>query len=313
MPDTPTPKSEPGFVCDCEEWMRDACAGERFYKEYEGKRFCVLHYPGKEKSADFETALQRKLENKDLNFRGVWFPDDVTSSEFDLSAGADFRCATFSADASFNSATFGAYADFRSAIFSAEVSFRSATFSADVTFRSATFRAYASFRSATFCANVSFSLATFNHAVSFSSATFNADADFLSATFSAHAAFRFAAFRGDASFLSATFSGNASFSSATFADHAKFGGDEERHVFTDPSSLDLQFARIEKPDRVSFHTLSLRPHWFVNVDPRKFDFTNVDWDWRGLRVVIREALGSLENKHVASPHRMLAIACFPLG
>jgi hypothetical protein len=288
--------------------MRSACFGVPFYED-EGKRYCVLHFPGKEKGIVFKNILQRKRDKGDCNFRGAWFPDDVTSPEFDLSAGADFRCATFSADASFNSATFGAYADFRSATFSADVSFRSAIFSADASFRSATFRAYASFRSAAFGANASFSLATFNHAASFSYATFNADADFLSATFSAHAAFRSAAFRADASFLSVTFGADASFSSALFAGHVTFAGDKERLVFGDTSSLDLQFARIEKPDHVSFQTLRLRPHWFVNTDPRNFDFTNVDWDWHSLRAVIREAFERLENKHVASPHRMFAIAC----
>jgi hypothetical protein len=39
----------------------------------------------------------------------------------------------------------------------------------------------------------------------------------------------------------------------------------------------LQGATVEKPDRVSFHTLTLFPHWFINVDPRKFDFTNIEW------------------------------------
>lgn len=77
------------------------------------------------------------------------------------------------------------------------------------------------------------------------------------------------------------------------------------NVFSNTSSLDLQFARIEEPDHVSFHTITLRPHWFVNVDARKFHFTNVDWDWR----TINEEIKSLENNRVESPHRLLAIAC----
>ena len=50
-------------------------------------------------------------------------------------------------------------------------------------------------------------------------------------------------------------------------------------MFGDLGSLDLQFARIEKPDRVTFHTLIMRPSWFVNIDARKLNFTNVEWDW----------------------------------
>ncbi|HXI25468.1 MAG TPA: hypothetical protein VNG71_16505 [Pyrinomonadaceae bacterium] len=74
---------------------------------------------------------------------------------------------------------------------------------------------------------------------------------------------------------------------------------------TDTSALDLQFAKIEKPDRVSFHTLSLRPHWFVNVNARRFDFTNVNWG----RPSINEEISRLEQKDISSPHLLLAIAC----
>ncbi|MFY9611035.1 MAG: hypothetical protein WAU45_20790 [Blastocatellia bacterium] len=45
----------------------------------------------------------------------------------------------------------------------------------------------------------------------------------------------------------------------------------------DPS-LDFQHVRIEHPDRIAFHTLILRPHWFVNVDSRQFVFTDVRWE-----------------------------------
>lgn len=144
MPDSPTSEPESDFVCDCDESVRSACAGESFYKEQEGKRYCVLHFPGKEKGAEFKKALQRKRDNKDSNFRGVLFPDEVTSSEFDLSAGADFRDATFSGQA-----------DFRRATFSASANFSSATFSGAADFSAATFRAKAGFSDALFGAHLS--------------------------------------------------------------------------------------------------------------------------------------------------------------
>jgi hypothetical protein len=43
----------------------------------------------------------------------------------------------------------------------------------------------------------------------------------------------------------------------------------------------------------------------VNVDARKFNLTNVDWDWRS----ISEEIGSLQSKEATSPHRLLTIAC----
>lgn len=70
-----------------------------------------------------------------------------------------------------------------------------------------------------------------------------------------------------------------------------------------PEATNLQHVRIEKPDHVSFNNLNLHPHWVVNVNARKFDFTKVDWDWLG----INEEIESL--KDISSPHRMLAIAC----
>jgi hypothetical protein len=123
MPDSPTSEPESAFVCDCHEWMRKACVGEPFYRELKGKRYCLLHFPGKEKSADFEQALQRKLENEDFDFRGVWFPDKLPFEHFEFRTKANFVSATFSAKADFSSATFGAAADFRFATFNALVYF----------------------------------------------------------------------------------------------------------------------------------------------------------------------------------------------
>lgn len=108
------PSSEPGFVCDCKEWTRSACEGLPFYKEHESRLYCVLHYPGKEKSSDFKAALDSKLNKKDFDFRGVWFPDEVDFDGFEFSAAVDFSSATFGADTCFSSATFSAYAEFRS-------------------------------------------------------------------------------------------------------------------------------------------------------------------------------------------------------
>src|SRR5262249_39531039 len=98
------------FVCECETWMRKACEGEKFYKEKEGKRYCVLHYPGKGKELDFKITLEKKLKHNDFNFSGVWFPDYVDFTSVHFTAAADFNAATFSAAADFSAATFSAAA-----------------------------------------------------------------------------------------------------------------------------------------------------------------------------------------------------------
>ncbi|HYG80945.1 MAG TPA: pentapeptide repeat-containing protein, partial [Pyrinomonadaceae bacterium] len=216
------------FVCDCKAWVRSACAGrERFYKEHEGLRYCVLHFPGREKGADFTKAIRRKLSNRDFDFRGVWFPDELPFKAFHFTQKADFSYAEFTAGADFD-AIFDDDADFTYAVFTGEAYFRYADFKAKVNFRSATFKSY----------------------------------------------FRL----GE--------------------------GALRRNAF-----LDLQYARIEKPEQVSFNTITLRPSWFVNVDARKFDFTNVSWDWRS----IKEETDSLKSRKVSLPRRRLATACRQLA
>ena len=383
MPDSPTSKPESDFVCECEEWMRVACAAEPFYEEHERKSYCVLHFPDKEKSSDFEKALQRKLKNRDFNFQGVWFPDELSFSEFEFSRDAYFRGATFSAEADFTEAIFGAEAEFAYATFSTAAIFKDVTFSTEASFSEATFSAYADFGAATFslganfssatfnaqanfqhatftkaaadfsgatfsdeahfkraqfCANANFSSATFRAVANFRQAAFDAPADFRGAAFSAEAnffvaffgekanfesatfraeanftaEFRAAAvfikatFSGEASFIKAIFGAQADFTYATFADRVAFAGSKRTSVFSDASSLDLQFAGIEKPDRFLFHTLTLHPHWFINVDPRKFDFTNVKWKNSG---EVKPELEILKSNGLAAPHRLLAIAC----
>jgi hypothetical protein len=447
------PTREPGFVCDCEEWMRSACKGLPFYKEHERRRYCVLHYRGKEKRVNFKAVLDRKLNNKDFDFRGVRFPDDIDFSGFEFSADVDFSYATFNASAAFSSAlftaaadfshatfsavakfshvtfsssagftkaTFGADADFTNGRFSADASFSDAEFSAEAdfsnvrfsaaayfsdatfssavsfsyamfssaagftsaifraaslftsatfssaavftlarfcataSFRYATFKTTADFRSATFGGIADFRLATLSEPASFSSATFSSDAlfrsaafngavDFSSATFSLAAYFESATFSADVDFSSATFSANTYFTSAAFSDanfnlsvfHARadfsrttfndsihfFGSATERHLKDgvgldamalgkDPS-LHFQHVRIEHPERITLHTLNLRPHWFVNVDSRRFVFTDVGWEWE--RISINQEIAALETNHVSSPNRLLAIACRQLA
>jgi hypothetical protein len=317
MPDSPTSGPESDFVCDCEEWFRAACVGLPFYKEHEGKRYCVLHFPSKEKSVDFKKALLRKLESKDFDFRGLWFPDNVSFSEFDFSTAATFESATFSATADFIKARFSAKAVFQSATFSAEAYFDSATFSAEAHFSLARFSSEAFFRLATFSAAAAFIAATFSAAAYFTDATFGAEANFYSATFSAEAYFTEATFSAEAYFETARFSAPAYFTEVTFGaaayfgqtafrDYVEFSGSETKQVFRAPSSIDLQFAKIEKAERVLFHTVMLHPHWFVNIDPHRFDFINVHWNNSGKA---KPELEILKVKGVASPHRLLAIAC----
>ncbi|MFN0139425.1 MAG: pentapeptide repeat-containing protein [Pyrinomonadaceae bacterium] len=208
---------------------------------------------------------------------------------------ADFSSATFSAAANFYSATFSAGANFRLAKFSTRINFRLATFSAGANFRLATFSAYAGFNSATFSADADFSSATFSGETHFDSAKFGkiVETRFYYANFAGDTFFDDAEFNEDVSFNSAifgedsdvffrrtVFAGNADFQYCTSEGYLRFSDLQLRSR----SRFDFQEAAFEKASRVSFHTISLRPHWFVNVDSRKFVFTdilwkNLDWDF----------------------------------
>lgn len=250
MPPSPSTEAPaPAFICDCEVQARSACEGLPFFKEKEGERYCVLHYPGREKGAPFREALGRKFIAGDFDFRGVWFPGEADFSGVAFQKSADFSYAAFGAGANFSWATFESSAYFSHAVFAGRAAFMGATF-----------------KGGTYFGNV----------------TFGAEADF----------------------TSAAFGGELNFSFATFKDYVRFAEDGEREVFGNNSRLKLRFAKIEHPERLSFRMLTLRPHWFVGVDARNFEFINVNWNWP--RVSTTREIESIKDP---SPHRLLAIAC----
>lgn len=353
---------ETAFLCDCEEFMRSACEGLVFYKEQDGKRYCVLHYPGEDKSAAFKMALQRKLDTNDFNFCGVWFPDPFWFDDFSAKAvfsyatfraEADFALVNFTREAVFTKATFCANADFSQSKFNLEAAFLFAVFKGEAKFDHINFNSIADFSGAAFEAKADFSYdnfsaetdfsyssfiekaqfdhsslrgeadfhrATFEGAVDFRSAMFEASADFRSISFGADAYFHSSVFNAEAYFHSSTFGARAyfsdaifrsqaDFSHATFSGYVRFSGSEAKPLFDVASSLNLQHARIEKPETISFHTATLRPLWFLNVDARKFDFTNVMWN--GLFDRHYDVLNEIKcaiDRDVPSPRRLLALA-----
>jgi uncharacterized protein YjbI with pentapeptide repeats len=130
----------------------------------------------------------------------------------------------------------------------------------------------------------------------FASSTFEINADFSRAIFSDYADFspheskgkpKQTIFLNGVGFEETTFNGVANFSQvdfqssevtfthATFKDYVRFSGEDRKKLLA--KSLNLRLAMIDKPERMSFHSVGLHPCWFVDVDLRKFDFTNVKW------------------------------------
>ena len=448
--------------CDCEAWMRPACFGEVFAREYQGKRYCVLHHPGEKSAELFNEAINKKREEQNYQFQGVIFPDsadfgghsfeqpvsfkgasfggpvvfaranmvlEADFSETTFKAEADFRevffakavnfsKARFEKDASlasiffgedadfaesvflekavFNTSLFNQSADFTRARFDGQAEFRRAEFAASdnqsaifiesvfatnadfgdarffgdakffkawfggetsfrqveftgkadfvrsrfndaekkADFSAAPFYDLANFREALFLGPADFSKKEFNKNVNFSQVRFDGDVEFSERRFEANADFQETVFGKVVNFVNAFFAGEVKFEEATFKDYVRFAGEETKLFFGLVASLNLQFARCEKPERVSFHTLSLRPHWFVNVDPRKFEFIKVEWDsladssnrhlpgWRGRwrnwltgkeRLDLEwEALAQMPGNN-RERHRLLSIACRQLA
>jgi uncharacterized protein YjbI with pentapeptide repeats len=236
------------FTCARSELTRTACKGEGFFREHEGNKHCVLHYPSNDKSKEFNIALQKKLKSGDFNFRGIWFPNVIDFEGMEFNGIANFHGANFNANAYFGRVKFSKDVDFSKAVFSANVYFHKTDFSSVVNFYKATFE-------------------------------------------------------GEAYFGEVTFRANVSFREASFKDYVRFIGSEQKKGLDMQANLDLQFAHIEKPDRISFHMLRLRPRWFINTDPRKFEFIDIAWPQRE---EIEEELADLSNR-VTSPHRLMAI------
>ncbi len=378
--------------------MRSACALQPFYKEHEGKRYCVLHLPTNDKVGAFNEALKAKIDAKDFDFRGVWFPDDALFREFRFDSSADFSGATFTGSAEFQLAEFDeeatfasaefrrtalfggvkfhANANFRHSRFGDGTDFRNITFSADALFTEASFKWKAYYADCTFCGWALFSEATFESEAYFNNATFRASAmldhvlfkaeatfagavfqrkatfdvatfnahaelshssflgetEFLATTFAAGATFVSAAFGGDVNFSNSKFLQGVSFRGATFDRDAYFGaavferdadfvaavfghrlrfdGFERPSFGASQSPLDVDFhnARIENPEHVSFRNLTLSPHWFTNVDSRRFEFANVEWIG-----TISQEIRVLMQKNVAHPHKVLSLTCRQLA
>jgi pentapeptide repeat protein len=276
------------FACNCDPDHRSACWPETFPQPYRDTGYCVMHFPGTEKSDEFNFAFAAKLEDGDYDFRGVWFPDELKLSEHSFEKNAVFESATFKALANFSRANFGLRADFTKAVFEEQAQFNSANYTARANFDDVAFKGNANFDRATFRARVGFNSARFEKRASFKSATFHDRTNF-----------------GRASFR-----GGVNFRLSNFKNYVRFEGAKAKDVFLDGSWLDLREIKIDAPELVSFHTLRLRPYWFVEANPSKFDFIRVDW---GDTTVGKEIQGLRKFRSIRERNHLLAIAFWYLA
>jgi hypothetical protein len=159
---------------------------------------------------------------------------------------------------------------------------------------------------------VSFSFSIFENAYFFNS-KFRKKADFWVTEFHKFADFRGAIFEDIANFTRIVLGDNAEckFYHTIFKDYLIFDNKDDPLGYDFSNALlNLQGAIMEKPERCGFHTLILHPSWFIDTDPRKFVFTNIQWknidsDWRNTN--IKAELDRLDDTPNAK--RLLTIAC----
>lgn len=332
--------------------VRKSCEGLSFFRDFEGKSYCVLHYPDEDKIEEFNKALKQKIDNKDFNFCGVWFPKEINFDHFIFDSEVDFYKAHFNKIVSFNYTTFLKRVDFNTTTFKehcvfiqskfkewtsflhtefeGNANFADAEFSEEVIFMKTSFKGFSVFPFTKFAKKSDFCDAIFNQPADFSRVIFESlvnfdrthfleECSFKYATFTSYVYLRNSIFEKKVSFNFARIGGSFDISYSTFKDSIQFSGVEHLtnrliDIFYQNSRLIFDFANIEHFEKVSFHSAILRPSWFVNIDPRKFVFINVIWDRAdGKRINVKAELEELKQRRVSNQFRLLTIACRQLA
>jgi uncharacterized protein YjbI with pentapeptide repeats len=282
------------------------------------------------------------------HFNDVIF-EEANFSKSIFKNGAGFFSAKFLNNVGFDNAIFDGNTEFNHSIFDCDdrdkksakeksfiisTSFRNAKFQ-DVSFTNTTFEAI-DFNETVFD-RVQFWESTFNSYAGFESSIFESidfykvkflnEADFKKAKFQGRGGFFWSEFLDKVQFNEATFENTGDilfnftafqklidFSSANISGYLSFNGTNNEKVFFDRTDLNFEYVRIEKPEKVSFHTVDLRPYWFVNVDSRKFTFANIDWGENfGKRKYKITELNSLEDRGNKNSKELFKITCRQLA
>jgi uncharacterized protein YjbI with pentapeptide repeats len=156
------------IVCYREAWDQDR------------ESLCILHSRkvDKDKDGDFTTAVKRKLQAEDYDFRGVLFP-----GPFNMRKLIGQEKFTFTKPAYFFMAAFMGEADFTGVTFQERVDFSGATFQEWTDFSEVTFFKRSEFMEATFKEGLKFDKAMFKDVSVFTKATFSGETSFFETFF----------------------------------------------------------------------------------------------------------------------------------
>jgi hypothetical protein len=242
-----------------------------------------------------------------------------------------FNSATFNIQQSFHKTVFKGEADFANSHFRKPCSFDGVEFYQEANFSFAVFKDVADFNNAKFLGNVRFSQVKFLGQAHFFYALFSKENTFNGATFNDNVFFNFAKFEsGSKTFFKqvifnkavccineAEISGYIHFAGGLkrkFKDQKALDEMEETGFFGEDSYLDLQNAYIEKPERISFFNLALKPSWFINVDCNKFVFLHCKWyKASGKYIDAQSEIKALIERQVPNPNNLLRQASWKLA
>ncbi len=302
----------------------------------EGAEFNHVNFNG---SVDFSNAVFHEATTFQgakffsyLNCNSTTFSSEADFSEVSFAGFAEFESAKFVGSALFHYSHFSENAEFVYANFSGGATFNPAIFEKEAKFDSAEFAKFAFFSSATFSHFTSFLAVKFTCEAYFEHSIFKSIAYFEKARFSDTTFFQKTSFRDLANFGETHFEKDVFFDRARFRETLNFSYasfSKETNIFFRETffakAVDFQYssaegfiafselrqgldsffhfheAAFEKAARISFHTLRLRPCWFVNIDSRSFIFTNIQWN----------NLPNLSKKSITSETSSIAAANTP--
>lgn len=287
--------------------------------------FGFVYFPEK-----FELSRNHTFTEQ-VSFHHATFMKAALFWDANFEKDAFFRDATFKGEASFSFAKFSGWtnfhhtqffgsADFMHAEFTESAWFNDCAFGHSVTFEGARFHKRADFNitgideenslknqfqsipeakfsQAVFEDDASFRKSMFTK-VEFFRTRFDKEADFWAVEIQNEADFHIATFHQTANFTHIVLHEKAElnfrqtiFKDAVYFDNRDYGDDfvESTLVFAD--------AIAEHPEKVRFHSIGLRPHWFLNFDCSKVDFTNTYWlNSRGTRKEVQEEIKAIADQ-----------------
>jgi uncharacterized protein YjbI with pentapeptide repeats len=310
-----------------------------------------------------------------LKFPKEIYEIPVNFSYATFAAKAKFKDTVFLEEVNFSKAVFLADVNFDTARFLSKVDFYKTKFSANVFFKQSIFGGEAFFRTTTFLGEADFDESLFLAKANFDSAEFSESSEifFKKTKFCEEVNFHYTIFAGYVLFegndKNKVFLDKTSTKKERKRQPLTFEKEKLKKIkpeldqlelkksnltgeklkaieleiealkkadLEEECFLNLQDARIENPERVSFHTVRLEPNWFVNVNAGKFVFTACDWcyymfgipsrwrqyfkvrrRWRVFRaskLCVEKEIQKLKNRgFTTNPHKLLAKTCWQLA